>query len=208
MDIRKCIANRTKALLVNKKLTQTAFAKEIGTTPQAVCAWCNGRITPSYDWMDILCEYFKVPYEYFYTSDKRAENILNGTPLPEEMESVTEIQNKLKEAIEANKELISERNDLRKQLEKKATFDKIEEDNKIFLLQEELAKKDDYIDELTQQNMRYQETMNVPDEAYSTFQLKCLRDEARGILGSSVGILNAVMDILRTEDEKDESGRC
>lgn len=174
MDIRKCIANRTKALLVNKKLTQTAFAKEIGTTPQAVCAWCNGRITPSYDWMDILCEYFKVPYEYFYTSDKRAENILNGTPLPEEMESVTEIQDRLKEMTAAYQQVLDEKSELKNKYELALT--KIAGLNgTIERLKKESQAREDYID---------RETVNAM---------------ARKQLAASAAIMNAVVEMLKEE---------
>lgn len=196
MDIRKQIANRIRALLGLKKITQPALAKEIGCTSQAVSSWCTGRVTPSYDWMDILCEYFKVPYDYFYTSDERAESILNGTTPKEEMSSVTELQDRLKEMTDAYQQEIDKKGELKNKYELALT--KIAGLNgRIQALEEDATKRDNYIAKLTEENEDLQtQVFSEPSEPSVNDRISTM---ARRQLVLSAGIMNAIVEMLKEE---------
>lgn len=174
MDIKKQIANRVRALLNLKKITQPALAKEIGCTSQAVSSWCTGRVTPGYDWLDILCEYFHVPFEYFFTNDERAESILNGTTPKEEMSSVTELQSRLQEMTAAYQQELDEKSELKKKYEKALT-NIAGLNGTIERLKKESQAREDYID---------RETVNAM---------------ARKQLMASAAIMNAVVEMLKEE---------
>lgn len=196
MDIRKQIANRVRALLSLKKITQPALAKEIGCTSQAVSSWCTGRVTPGYDWMDILCEYFHVPFEYFFTNDERAESILNGTTPKEEMSSVTELQSRLQEMTAAYQQELDEKRELKKKYEEALT-NIAGLNGRIQVLEEDAAKRDNYIAKLTEENEDLQtHVFSDPSEPSANDRISTM---ARRQLVLSAGIMNAVVEMLKEE---------
>ena len=52
--------NRIKLVLVEKEISQTQLAKELGKSFSTINAYCSNRKQPSLDWLNKIAEYLSV----------------------------------------------------------------------------------------------------------------------------------------------------
>lgn len=71
---RKILADNLKTLRMNKKLSQSQFAKIFHVSQQTVGAWETGRSIPGSDTLSALADYFNVSTDDLLGRDQEPEN--------------------------------------------------------------------------------------------------------------------------------------
>ena len=67
------INERIKEIRKMRGLTQTEFAKQIGTTPSAISQIENGKRNPSYETLTKIIETFKLDPRWFFPEENQTD---------------------------------------------------------------------------------------------------------------------------------------
>lgn len=79
MNYSKLVGNRIRAARQYRGVTTNKAAEEVGWNVSAFSVYERAVSVPPIEKLGVIAEYLKVPMEYFFVSDDRAEAILYGT---------------------------------------------------------------------------------------------------------------------------------
>ena len=94
MNYSKLVGNRIRAARQYRGVTTNKAAEDVGWNVSAFSVYERAKSVPPIEKLGVIAEYLKVPMEYFFVSDDRAEAILYGTEVRSD-EKIADLEEQL-----------------------------------------------------------------------------------------------------------------